>query len=117
MTQGDLIRIDPFDINTNETIPIDTLVLETHMPLTSPTTTAQPSLEIEDHSPSRQSTRPRKSTKLLNFAYSSCSTSFVSFFVSLHSISEHLSYREAVVDPFWQPVMAEELTALHQTHT
>ena len=57
------------------------------------------------------------STKLPDFAYSSYSTSFISFLVSLHSLSEPLSYREAVVDPLWQTAMAEELTALHQTHT
>ena len=99
MTQNDLIRIDPFDIDTDEVVHTDTLVPETHTPPTPPATIAHPSLLITDHPHLRQCTRPRKTTKLPDFSYSSYSTSFVSFLVSLHSLSEPLSYREVVVDP------------------
>ncbi|KAI3744092.1 hypothetical protein L1987_57167 [Smallanthus sonchifolius] len=40
-----------------------------------------------------------------------------SFIAGIHHLSEPESYREAVSDPLWQNAMAEELTALHQTHT
>lgn len=68
-------------------------------------------LETTDHPHLRQS------TKLFDFAYSSYNATFVSFLMSLHSLSESVSNKEAVVDPFWQTAMADELTALHQTHT
>ena len=110
MAQNDFIRIDPFDIDTDEVVHTDTLVPETQTPPTPPAMTAQPSPEIADQPHLRQSTRPRKSTKLLDFAYSSYSTSFVFFLVSLHSLSEPLSYREVVVDPLSQTTIAEELT-------
>ncbi|GJS41311.1 uncharacterized mitochondrial protein-like protein [Tanacetum coccineum] len=43
--------------------------------------------------------------------------SFASFVASVHALHKHESYTEAVYDPLWQGAMAEELTALHQTHT
>ncbi|GKC54120.1 gag-pol polyprotein [Tanacetum coccineum] len=39
------------------------------------------------------------------------------FIASVHRLHEPESYREVVCDPLWQVAMAEELTALHQTHT
>ncbi|XP_075489641.1 uncharacterized protein LOC142528475 [Primulina tabacum] len=75
---SDLIRIDPFTSDTDETLP--TTTLETPAPPNPPTTT-QSSPGIADNTP------------------------LVSPLV------------EAVDNPLWQKVNAEELTALHQTHT
>lgn len=69
-----------------------------------------------DNPPLHQSTRVRKSTQLPDFAYSCYSSSFASFVTFVHRLSEPLSYSEAVGNPLWQNAMAEELTALHQTH-
>lgn len=88
MIHPDLIRIDPFNMDTKESpiINSNTLVLEisTSQTPTSPpvSTTTRSSLEILDppaqtsHEiptprPIRQSTRIRKSTQLLDFTYSS----------------------------------------------
>nr|KAJ0199337.1 hypothetical protein LSAT_V11C600321640 [Lactuca sativa] len=76
-------------------------------------------VEIEDPPlpPFRRSTRPIKSTKLPDYAYSTYSGSFASFIRSIEHLSEPELYREPVLDPIWKNVMAEELTTLHQTHT
>lgn len=128
MTHSDLIRIDPFHLDEEEDPPIvpitstdnsttsDILVPETSTSHSPPTAAPQLAPEIADPPP-RQSTRPRKSTKQVDFIYSSYSTSFASFVASVHRLSEPSSYREAIRDPLWQDAMAEELTALHQTHT
>ena len=75
-----------------------------------------PIIEVEDPPPPpplRRSSRPVKSTKLPDFSYSTYSGPFASFIASIHHLSEPESYREVVLDPLWQNVMAEELTALH----
>ena len=128
MTKSDLLCIDPFNTDTEEDSPTNptssstesgTLVPEISAPHVPPSATTQLSPEVADD-PSlhrRQSTRVRKSTKLPDFAYSCYSHSFASFVASIHCLSEPVSYREAVCNPLWQSAMAEELTALHQTHT
>ncbi|GKD14498.1 uncharacterized mitochondrial protein-like protein [Tanacetum coccineum] len=59
----------------------------------------------------------RKSTKKDDFVYSCYSSSFSSFVAFVHNLHKMESYMEAVCDPLWHGAMAEELTALHQTHT
>ncbi|KAI3769398.1 hypothetical protein L6452_00500 [Arctium lappa] len=80
-----------------------------------PTTVTQDAPETVD--PPRQSQRPRKSTRLPEFVYSTYSPSFTSFLASIHSLSEPSSYKEAATDPLWQHAMSEELSALQKTHT
>jgi hypothetical protein len=67
--------------------------------------------------PLHQSIHIRKSTKLLDFAYSCYSSSFTSFLASSHCLFEPSSYKEAILDPLWQQAMDEELSALHKTDT
>ncbi|GJZ26532.1 uncharacterized mitochondrial protein-like protein [Tanacetum coccineum] len=43
-------------------------------------------------------------------------SSFASFVASVYSLHEPESYTKVICDPLWQSVIAEELTALHQTH-
>ena len=147
MTQADLVRIDPFDTDIEDasTTNSNTSVPETstsQIPTSPPASTtsqsspeisysppSQSSPEISDSPPTqsstevltpppvRQSTRIRKSTQLPDFTYSSYCPSFGSFVTSVHRLSEPVSYREAIREPQWRNAMAEELTALHQTHT
>jgi len=79
-------------------------------------TAPQASFEIVD-SPLRQSIRIRKSTKLLDFAYSCYSSSFTSFLASIHCLSEPSSYKETILDLLWQQAMNKKLSALHKTDT
>ena len=88
MAQSDLIRIDPFDVEIEETPPI---ALE---PV--PDITLEP---VPDITP-----EPIPDTTPEPVA-------------SIHRLQEPLSYREAICDPLWQNAMAEELAALDQTHT
>jgi len=67
--------------------------------------------------PLRQSICIRKYTKLPDFAYSCYSSSFTSFLASIHCLFEHSSYKKAILDPFWQQAIDEELFALHKTNT
>ena len=125
VTQSDLQSIDPFATNAEDTVP-DLPAHETPPTSDTPETpgtsdsatpmTAPVPDETTDVLP-RKSTRTCKSTKLPDFAYSSYSHSFASFIANIHRLSEPESYREAVTDPLWQNAMAEELTALYQTHT
>ena len=141
MTKSDLIRIDPFAVHDAIVPPVDvpqssptlsdhnscrvptnissdTGTLAPDMPIaSSPSTAAQSSSETTTPVSPRYPTRNRKSTQQPDFIYSCYSSSFVSFLASVHRLSEPLSYKEAVIDPLWQHAMAEELTALHQTHT
>ncbi|XP_042426159.1 uncharacterized protein LOC122014028 [Zingiber officinale] len=123
---SNLIHIDPFSTDTDEASPTTTLphdsfsesgILETPAPAPPPPPAPVPSPQEIADNPIRRSTRPRKSTRLPDFAYSCYSTSFASFVASVHRLSEPLSYREAVGNPLWQNAMDEELTALHHTHT
>ncbi|KAL8123400.1 hypothetical protein AgCh_011388 [Apium graveolens] len=127
-------NISVLEASTSQTPTSPPTSTSTSRTPTSPTsspasTTSQSSPEILDSPPTqsstesstpppvRQSTRIGKSTQLPDFAYSSYSPYFASFVTSVHHLSEPTSYREAVHDPLWQNAMAEELTALHQTHT
>ena len=58
----------------------------------------------------------RKSTKLPNFVYFCCSSSFTLFLALIHCLSRSSSYKEALFDPFWQQAVDEELSALHKTN-
>jgi hypothetical protein len=64
-----------------------------------------------------QSIRIRKSIKLLDFAYCCYSSSFTSFLASIHCLFEPSSYKEAILDPFWQQAIDEELSALYKIDT
>ena len=64
-----------------------------------------------------RSTHICKSTKSLDFAYSCYSSSFTSFLAPIHCLSQPSSYKEAILDPYWQQAMDEELKALHRTNT
>jgi hypothetical protein len=64
-----------------------------------------------------QSTHIRKSTKLLDFAYSCYSSSFTFFLASIHYLSEPSSYKETILDHLWQQAMDEELSTLCKTDT
>jgi hypothetical protein len=39
------------------------------------------------------------------------------FLASVHCLSKLSSYKEAILDPLWQQVMDEELSALHKIDT
>ena len=65
----------------------------------------------------RQSIRICTSTKLQDFSYSCYSSSFTSFLAFIHCLSKLSSYKEAILDPFWQQAMNEELSALHKIDT
>jgi hypothetical protein len=67
--------------------------------------------------PLHQSIRIHKSTKLLDFAYSCYSSSFISFLASIYCLSEPFSYKEAILDPLWHQAMDEELSVFHKTDT
>ncbi|KAJ9548438.1 hypothetical protein OSB04_020981 [Centaurea solstitialis] len=125
VTQSDLRSIDPFDVDTDDTFP-DVPAHETSATSDPPETSTSsdsatpmtaPAPDETTDVPPRKSTRTRKSTKLPDFAYSSYSASFASFITNIHRLTEPESYREAISDPLWQNAMAEELTALYQTHT
>ena len=121
----DLIHIDPFTLDTNTVSPSVSQApapvsdnVSYRVPTDSsvdsgtlvPDATIAPSLPPADQSPFetvaplpppfRHSTRSRKSTKLSDFTYSCYSSSFTSFLASIHRLSEPLSYREVVCDPF-----------------
>jgi hypothetical protein len=127
-TKSDIICIDPFfEDSGNDTSPhvrsicthnsagTGTLLSGTpEAPFSS--TAPQASYEIVDPPP-HQSIRIRKSTKLLDFAYSCYSSSFTSFLAFIHCLFEPSSYKEAILDPFWQQAMDEELSALHKIDT
>jgi len=128
LTKSDIIHIDPFSEDSgNDTSPhvrsicthnstgTGTLLSGTpEAPFSS--TTPQTSSEIVDPPP-RQSIRIGKSTKLPDFVYSCYSSSFTSFLASIHCLFEPSSYKEIILDPFWQQAMDEELSALHKTDT
>jgi hypothetical protein len=128
LTKSDLIRIDPFSEDSgNDTSPhvrsicthnsagTGTLLSGTlEAPFSS--TAPQALSEIVDPPPG-QSSRIRKSTKLPDFAYSCYSSSFTSFLASIHCLFEPFSYKETILDPFWQQTMDEELSALHKINT
>ncbi|KAJ9557693.1 hypothetical protein OSB04_012307, partial [Centaurea solstitialis] len=125
VTQSDLRSIDPFDVDTDDTFP-DVPAHETSATSDPPETSTSsdsatpmtaPAPDETTDVPPRKSTRTRKSTKLPDFAYSSYSASFASFITNIHRLTEPESYQEAISDPLWQNAMAEELTALYQTHT
>ncbi|KAL5769841.1 hypothetical protein ACOSP7_013995 [Xanthoceras sorbifolium] len=67
----------------------------------SPPTVIPTPFEIVDPS-LRYPPRTRKSIQLPDFVYSCYSNSFSSLLTSIHSLSEPLSYKEAVLDPLWQ---------------
>ncbi|XP_023761615.1 uncharacterized protein LOC111910054 [Lactuca sativa] len=127
VTQSDLLHIDPYDEDieardsfmSHDSSAHDTPTSSegaSYPPVPEPD---PPIIEIEDPPPPpplRRSSRPFKSTKLQDFSYSTYSGPFASFIASIH-LSEPESYKEVVLDPLWQNAMAEELTALHQTHT
>lgn len=50
-------------------------------------------IEVTDDPPLRQSTHVCKSTKLLDFVYSTYSSSFTSFIASIHRLSKPSSLR------------------------
>jgi hypothetical protein len=58
--------------------------------------------------PLHQSIRIHKSTKLLDFTYSS---SFTFFLAYIHYLSRHSSYKKKIFYPLWQQVMDKELFA------
>jgi len=98
-------------ICTHHSTGTDTLLSNTPVaPFSS--TSPQASSEIVDP-PLHQSTRICKSTKLPDFSYSCYS----SFLASIHCLSKPSSYKEAILDPFWQQAMDEELSALRKTDT
>lgn len=134
LTTSDLIRINPFfedfdslssyvpstsgtpphvrPIYTHQSTGIDILLSSTpETPFSS--TTPQTSYEIMD-TPLHQSIRIHKSTKLLDFAYSS---SFTSFLAYIHYLSEPSSYKKEIFYPLWQQVIDEELSVLYMTDT
>ena len=120
VTKSDIRLIDPFGIDIE--VPVPDSSMPSGVPpdsaSASPVPESAPStVETGDPPPLRRSTRPCKSTKLPDFSYSTYSASFASFIANIHHLSEPESYREAVSDPLWQNAMAEELAALHHTHT
>ncbi|KAJ9562057.1 hypothetical protein OSB04_007217 [Centaurea solstitialis] len=125
VTQSDLRSIDPFDIDIDD-IFSDVSAHETSATSDTPETSRSydsttpmtaPAPDETTDVPLRKSTRTRKSTKLPDFAYSSYSASFAPLITNIHRLTEPESYREAISNPLWQNAMAEELTALYQTHT
>jgi hypothetical protein len=79
-------------------------------------TVPQDLFEIVDP-PLRESIHICTSTKLQDFSYSCYSSSFTLFLASIHYLSELYSYKEAILDHFWQQAMDEELSALHKIDT
>jgi len=67
--------------------------------------------------PLHQSICIHKSTKVLDFAYSCYSSSFISFLAYVHCLFKPSCYKEAIFDPLWQQAMDEELSALHKIDT
>jgi hypothetical protein len=99
-------------IYIHQSIGIDILLSGTpEAPFSS--TTPQTLYEIVDK-PLHQSIRIHKSTKLLDFAYSS---SFTSFLAYIHYLSEPSSYKKEIFYPLWQQVMDEKLSVLYITDT
>uniref|UniRef100_A0A5B6YVD8 Putative gag-pol polyprotein n=1 Tax=Davidia involucrata TaxID=16924 RepID=A0A5B6YVD8_DAVIN len=68
-----------------------------------------------DPVPSRYPQRLRKCLDRFGLSNSCYSANYCSFLASIHSLSEPTSYKEAIIDPLWQQVMDEELSALHKT--
>jgi hypothetical protein len=113
LTKSDIIRIDPFSEDSGNDTSLHVRSICTHNSASTGTllssapeapfssTTPQTSSEIVDPPP-RQSIRIHKSTKLPDFAYSCYSSSFTSFLASIHCLFESSSYKEAILDPFWQ---------------
>jgi len=126
LTTSNVIKIDPFDIDDNiltfvptpkpVLAPITNTTPEV-VPIDSPTTPAQSSLEVVVPMPHDRPSHNRKSTQLPDFVYYSYSSSFAAFIASIHRLHEPSFYKEVVCDPLWQNFMVEELIALHQTHT
>jgi hypothetical protein len=58
-----------------------------------------------------------KSAELLNFTYSCYSSSFTFFIAFIQCFSKTSSYKKAILDPFLQQTMDEELSNLHKTNT
>jgi hypothetical protein len=128
LTKTDLIHIDPFSEDSGNDTSLHVRSICTHNSACTGTllsgtpeapfsfTAPQASSEIVDPPP-RQSIRIRKSTKLLDFAYSCSSSSFTSFLAFIHCLFEPSSYKEAILDPLWQQALDEELSALHKTDT
>jgi hypothetical protein len=102
-------------ICTHHYVGTNTLLFSTpKTPFSS--TVPQTLFEIVDP-PLRQSIHIRKSTELLDFAYSCYSSSFTFFLVYIHCLSKPSSYKESIHDPFLQQAMDDELSTLHKTDT
>jgi len=68
--------------------------------------------------PQRQSIRIYKFTKLPDFAYSCYSSSFTSILVFIHCLFESSPYKKkAILNPFLQQIMDEELSTLYKINT
>ncbi|KAI3755838.1 hypothetical protein L1987_55647 [Smallanthus sonchifolius] len=111
----DIPTPDVPDSSIDPNMPAPDTSVEHDVPVHEPSTSS--GTNVDSPPPPRKSTRACKSTQLPDFAYSAYSASFSSFIAGIHHLSEPESYKEAVSDPLWQNAMAEELTALHQTHT
>ncbi|GKF29654.1 gag-pol polyprotein [Tanacetum coccineum] len=130
LTRSEVIKIDPFEEPTLVVSPIPPeLALETTSETTTttetppviiseaiptvtqpPPTSTQSSSEVAVVPPANfRPTRIRKSTRKDDFVYSCYSSSFSSFFASVHCLHEPESYREAVCDPLWQVAMQKNL--------
>lgn len=92
-----------------------TATIDTDIPL-SPTAIQEPHA-IVDPPPPRYPSRDSKSTQLPDFVYFTYYDSFDSFITSIHHFSEPSSYKEVILDPFWQWNMTKELSALHKIDT
>ncbi|KAI3777863.1 hypothetical protein L1987_47666 [Smallanthus sonchifolius] len=124
VTKSDIQNIDPFasniDVPTSDVsvssvdpnMPAPDTSVAHDVPVHEPSTSS--GTNVDSPPPPRKSTHACKSTQLPDFAYSAYSASFIA---DIHHLSEPESYREVVSDPLWQNSMAEELTALHRTHT
>ncbi|TLX69449.1 hypothetical protein E9993_23005, partial [Labilibacter sediminis] len=115
VTREALRCIDPFNVDIEDVSSVDDIptVSEPSSPAVDPPIDSP----IDPPAPSTRVPRIRKSTELPDFVYSSYSQEFGSFIANVHHLTEPMSFKEAVSDPLWQTAMAEELTALHQTHT
>ena len=137
LTRSDLIRIDHFSENSNSlssqvsstsnTPPHVRLIHTNHCTSTDSLLSSTPEAPFSSIVPQalseiidpalRQSIHICKSTKLSNFAYFCYSSSFTSFFASIHCLFKPSSYKETIIDPLWQQAMNEKLSALHKTDT
>lgn len=55
-----------------------------------------------------------KSIELPDFVYSFYSNYLAFLLTFIHSMIEHSSYKEVILDPFWQKTMTNELYTLHK---